>query len=194
MSDIIAVSSGMPRGYGGRPPGDNYVSRSTTIGTEAARVLGNRVLSCRGSGTCHAIAQRRLLAETGRKLRLSGRSRRWHRRERAAVAHAGFQVAQLALKVGLETAAVLPLERAQVIDPTLKLFTRCDKRAHGLAVPLLSVPFQAFGTRPRVTGNLLRLTAGLGEHVVGLAASAAERLVRLAAGVGDRLVGGLLRQ
>src|SRR5260370_33643026 len=82
-----------------------------------ARVLGDRVLACRGGGAGSTVTDGRL-AEACRKLR---RGRRPHGRERAAVGHAGFQVAELSLKVSLQPAAVLTLKRPQVINPALKL-------------------------------------------------------------------------
>ena len=60
----------------------------------------------------------------------------------------GVQVTHLAFQVRLEPAAVLPLERPQVIDPALQFLALLDQRAHGLAVPLLGVPLQALGAGP----------------------------------------------
>src|SRR3984885_773414 len=167
--------------------------RSATVLPEAADMLGHRVLSRRGRRARRAAAQRGL-AEAGLELWLGRWCRRWHGRELAAVGDTGLKIAELSLQVRLEPAAVLTLERAQVIDPALKLLALRDQGAAGLAGPLLCVTLQGLGTCPGVTGDLLRLAAGLGDHLVGFAACPAERLVRLAAGVGDRLVGGLLRE
>src|ERR1700743_2366782 len=106
----------VPGRAGGLP-----TARLAAVGPEAASVLGDRVLSRRG---CRArrTATQRGLAEAGRKLRrrwLLGR--RGHRGHRAAVGHCGPQVAELTLQVRLEPAPVLALERAQVVDPALKL-------------------------------------------------------------------------
>src|SRR5271165_70220 len=163
---------------------------SAAFGAVTARVLGNRVLACRRGGAGSTVTDGRL-AEACRKLR---RGRRRHGRERAAVGHAGFQVAELSLKVSLQPAAILTLKRSQVVNPALELLALLNKRTHGLAVPLLGIPLQALGARPGVAGDLLRLAASLRQHLVRLAAGTAERLVGFPAGVGDGLVGGLLGQ
>src|SRR6185437_13589478 len=144
-------------------------ARLATVRPEAADVLGNRVLSRRGRRARRSAAYPLLLAEANGELRRRWRWRGGHRREGAAVGHACFKIAELAFEVRLQPAAVLTLERAQVVHPALKFLALGEQRAHGLA-------------------------ASLGEHLVRLAAGPAERLVRLAAGVGDRLVGGLLRK
>src|SRR6516225_875456 len=105
---------------------------------------------------------------------------------------ARLQVTELAFQVSLEPAAVLALEGTQVINPPLELFPLLDQGAHGLAVPLLGVALQAFGSGPRVAGDLLGLPPGLAEDVVGFAPSSAQRLVGLPARVRDGLVGCLL--
>src|SRR5580692_259850 len=109
--------------------------RSATVWPEAADVLGHRVLSRRRRWARLAAAQRGL-AEASRELLRSGLPRRWHGRELAAVGNAGLKVAELALQVRLKPAAVLALERAQVIDPALKLLALRHQGAHCLAVPL----------------------------------------------------------
>src|ERR1700761_6148379 len=172
--------------------GELPVARSATVLAKTADVLRDCVLSRRGRGTRRAAQPG--LAKADRKLRRGGRCGRGHRRESTAVGDTGLKVAELALQVRLKPAAVLALERPQVINPALKFLPLGDKRAHRLAVPLLSVPLQGLGASAGITSDLLRLAAGLGEHLVSLAACPPERLVRLAAGVGDRLVGGLLGQ
>ena len=70
--------------------------------------------------------------------------RGWHRwlgarsdgGETTGFGNASLQVAELAFQVCLEPAAVLALERAQVVDPALEFFPLLDQGAHGLAVPL----------------------------------------------------------
>src|SRR6516164_4373342 len=114
------------------------------------------------------------------------------RGEGTAVRGARLQVAQLALQVRLEPAAVLALERAQVVDPPLELLPLLDQGTHGLAVPLLRVALQAFRAGPRVAGDLLRLAPGLAKDLVSLPAGPAQGLISFAARVGDGLVGGLL--
>ena len=101
-------------------------------------------------------------------------------------------LAQQAFQIGLEPAAVLTLEGTQVIHPPFELLALLHQGAHRLAVPLLGIPLQALGARPRVAGDLLGLTARLVEYVVSLPASPSEGLVGLAPGIGDRLVRGLL--
>src|ERR1700722_11998481 len=91
---------------------------SATVWPEAADVLLQRVLSRRGRRALRSATQRGL-AEADRKLRRGWWSRRGHRWELAAVGDAGLKVTELALQVRLEPAAVLALERAQVIDPAL---------------------------------------------------------------------------
>src|SRR6185437_16611537 len=169
-------------------------ARLATVRPEAADVLGNRVLSRRGRRARRSAAYPLLLAKANGELRRRWRWRGGHRREGAAVAHARFKIAELALEVRLQPAAVLTLERAQVVHPALKFLALGDQRAHRLAVPLLGVTLQGLRAGAGVTSDLLGLAASLGEHLVRLAAGPAERLVRLAAGVGDRLVGGLLRK
>src|ERR1700728_4108287 len=149
--------------------------RSATVLPEAADMLGHRVLSRRGRRARRAAAQRGL-AEAGLELWLGRWCRRWHGRELAAVGDTGLKVAELTLQVRLEPAPVLALERAQVIDPALKLLAPRDQRTDRLPIPLLSVSLQGFGTCPGVTSDLLRLTASLGEHLIGLAAGPAEHL------------------
>jgi hypothetical protein len=95
-------------------------------------------------------------------------------------------------QVRLEPAAVLALERAQVVDPPLEFLPLLDQGAHGLTVPLLRVALQALRPGPRVAGDLLRLAPGLAEDLVSLPACPAEGLIGFAACVGDGLVGGLL--
>src|SRR5262249_60180158 len=89
-------------------------------------------------------------------------------------------------------AAVLALERAQVVDPPLEFLPLLDQGAHGLAVPLLRVALQALRPGPRVAGDLLRLAPGLAEDLVSLPACPAQGLIGFAACVGDGLIGGLL--
>src|ERR1700733_722904 len=172
-------------------PGMLPTARSSAVWAEAADVLGDRVLSRRGRWARRTAAQRRL-AEAGRELRRGWLRRRWHSRERPTVRHAGLKVAELALQVRLQPAAVLALERTQVVHPALKFLALGDQRTHCLAVPLLRVPLKGLSTGPGVTSDLLRLATGLGEYLVSLAACPAERLVRPRAGGGDRLVGSLL--
>src|ERR1700730_8518680 len=174
-------------------PGMLPTARLSAVWAEAADVLGDRVLSRRGRRACRSTAQRGL-AEADRELRRSWLRRRWHSGERPAIRDAGLKVAELALQVRLEPAAVLALERAEVVHPALEFLALGDQRTHRLAVPLLCVPLKGLGPSPGVTSDLLRLTAGLGEHLVGLAACPTERLVRLAAGVRDRLVGSMPRK
>src|SRR5579863_8267223 len=138
--------------------------RSATVGPETADVLGRRVLSRRGRRACLAAAQRGL-AEAGRELLRGGLPRRWHGGELAAVGDAGFKVAELALQVRLEPAAVLALERAQVVDPPLKLLALRHQGTHRLAVPLLSVALKGLRASAGITSDLLRLAPGLGEHL-----------------------------
>src|SRR5690606_24792389 len=114
--------------------------------------------------------------------------------ERAGLRAARLQVAELALQVDLQAAAVLALERAQVVDLALELLALLHERPHDLAVPLLGVAVEGLGAGARLADDLVGLAACLAEYLLGLAAGAAERLVGLAAGVGDRLVGGLLRE
>src|ERR1700733_13746475 len=172
-------------------PGMLPTARLSAVWAEAADVLGDRVLSRRGRRACRSTAQRGL-AEADRELRRSWLRRRWHSGERPAIRDAGLKVAELALQVRLEPAAVLALERAEVVHPALEFLALGDQRTHRLAVALLRVPLQRLGPGPGVTSDLLRLAAGLGEYLVGLAACPAERLVRLAAGGGDPPVGSLL--
>src|SRR5262249_13328350 len=114
------------------------------------------------------------------------------RGEGAAVPGARLQVAKLAFQVRLEPAAVLALERAQVVDPPLEFLPLLDQGTHGLAVALLRVACQALRPGPRVAGDLLRLPPGLAEDLVSLPAGPAQGLISLPARVGDGLVGGLL--
>src|SRR5208283_4595525 len=124
-----------------------------------------------------------------------GRLRRGpHGREGTAVGHTRLQVPKLALEVRLQPAAVLALKGTQVIHAALKFLALLDQRTHGLAVTLLGVALKALSPGARVAGDLLSLTAGLGQHLVSLTAGTSQRLVRLAAGVGDGLVGGLLSE
>src|SRR6266404_581601 len=167
-----------------------------------ALARGRSITRTETTGMLHylgdAVLARALTATT----RAARRERGWHRRLRArthgregpAVGDAGLQVPELAFQVSLQPAAVLALERTQVVDPALKFLAGLDQRTHGLAVPLLRVALQALGPGACVAGDLLRLAPGLGEHLVRLAAGAAQGLVGLPAGVGNGLVGGLLRQ
>src|SRR5215472_9756063 len=125
----------------------------------------------------HARAHRGLRAADGR--------------EGAAVGGASLQVAELALQVRLEPAAVLPLEGTKVVHAPLQLFTLLHQGAHGLPVPFLGVALQALGPGPGIAGDLLGLAARLAEDLVRLAAGPAQRLVRLAPSIGDRLIGRL---
>src|ERR1700754_1776239 len=123
-------------GRAGRLP----TARLAAVWPEAADVLGDRILSRRGRRARRAAAQCRLLTKAGRKLRRRWRRWRWrwgHRRERAAVGDTRFQIAELPLQVRLQPAAVLTLERAQVVDPALKLLALRHQGTHCLAVPLL---------------------------------------------------------
>ena len=60
----------------------------------------------------------------------------------AAVGDAGLQVPELAFQVSLQPAAVLALERAEVVHPALEFLALGDQRTHRLAVPLLCVPLK----------------------------------------------------
>ena len=93
--------------------------------------LGDSVLA-RGLAAIARAAR----CKRGRHRRLRTRT---HRREGPAVGDAGLQVPELAFKVSLQPAAVLALERTQVVDPALKFLAGLDQRTHGLAVPLLRV-------------------------------------------------------
>src|ERR1700722_3541905 len=162
--------------------------RGTVSRTERARMRGRLGLG-RVRGGSGGLTVTHVGAGHGRGHRLRTGP---HRAESAGVRRSRFEVAEQAFQVRLEPAAVLTLKRPQVIDPALEFFTLLNERAHGLTVPLLSVPLQALGARPGVAGDLLGLPACLAQDVVRLAAGPSERLVRFAPRVGDGLVGGLL--
>src|SRR5260370_4290441 len=142
----------------------------------------------------HAVLAGTLAAVTPAHRRAQ---RGWHWRlgtgsdggETTGFCDADLQVAELAFQVRLEPAAVLALERAQVVDPALELLAGLHQRAHGLAVALLRVALEALGAGAGVASDLLGLAAGLGENLLGLAASAAPGLVGFPAAGGDCLVG-----
>src|SRR4029077_2029309 len=148
------------------------VARGRSLSGTAATGMGHDL-------SRHAVLALTLAAVTP----AHGRAQRgWHRwlgarsdgGETAGFCDTRLQVTELAFQVRLEPAAVLALERAQVVDPALELLAGLDQRAHGLAVALLRVPLEALGAGAGVAGDLLGLAPGLGENLVGLAASAAQ--------------------
>src|SRR5690606_41571861 len=100
--------------------------------------------------------------------------------ERAGLRAARLQVAELALQVDLQAAAVLALERAQVVDLALELLALLHERPHDLAVPLLGVAVHGLGAGARLAGDLVGLAACLAEYLLGLAAAAGARAGALA--------------
>ena len=86
------------------------VTRAETTGV--LHYLGDAVLTRALTAVTRAAR-----GERGRHRRLRART---HRREGAAVGDTSLQVAELALQVSLQPAAVLALERTQVVDPALE--------------------------------------------------------------------------
>jgi hypothetical protein len=106
--------------------------------------------------------------DLGRRLRLLRRGVRPRLTRGARVTGAtGAELAQLTLEVGLEPAAVLPLEGAQLVDPALQVVPLRLERAERLAALLLGLTLHLLGLGARVVDHALGLAAGLCDVLVG---------------------------
>src|SRR6266404_5623132 len=151
LNRITGVLSPIPSGPQRLPA----VARGRSLsGTEATGMGHDFSRHAVLAGTLPAVTPAHRRAQRGWHRRLGARS---DGGEAAGFRDARFQVAELAFQVRLEPAAVLALERAQVIDPALELLAGLHPRAHGLAVALLRVALEALGAGARVAGDLLGL-------------------------------------
>src|SRR5690606_28598222 len=96
------------------------------------------------------------------------------------------EVPQLALEVGLEPGAVLPLELLKLINVLLQRGALGVEAAHDLLVALARIALQRLGLGPGIAGHLVGLLPSIGQELVGLTASVRDVLVRGALGHHER--------
>src|SRR5699024_4079948 len=90
-----------------------------------------------------------------------------------------LELAQLALEVVLQAAAVLTLEVLENVDLVFQLLTLLDEAAHDLAVALLGVAVEVLGPGTCLTDALVGLMTGLAQDVLRLLSGPAQGLVGL---------------
>ena len=103
-----------------------------------------------------------------------------HRRRDGTIGHAGgLELAQLALQVGLQAAAVLALERLEVLDLAVEVFALGLELAHHLLVALLGLALERVGPAAGVVLDLGDLGRALGVDLVGTLTRVSEQAVGL---------------